>query len=59
VIVNGRRVTKTTTTIRHGDGREETFTEEHRDDNVGGNNGGYLGGGAPGRPAGRGYLGDW
>ena len=59
VIVNGRRVTKTTTTIRHGDGREETFTEEHRDDNVGANNGGYLGGGAPGRPAGRGYLGDW
>lgn len=57
VIVNGQRVTKTTTTIRHGDGREETFTEEHRDDNVGGN-GGYLGGGQP-RAGSRGYLSNW
>lgn len=32
VVIDGRRRTRTTTTIRHADGREETFTDEHVDD---------------------------
>jgi DnaJ family protein B protein 6 len=32
VMINGRRATRTTTTIRHADGREETFTDEHVDE---------------------------
>lgn len=32
VIINGRRSTRTTTTVRHVDGRTETFTDEHTDD---------------------------
>jgi len=40
VIVNGQRVTKTTTTVRHADGTVETNTEEHRDGES--QQGGYL-----------------
>ena len=32
VVIDGRRRTRTTTTIRHADGRVETFTDEHVDD---------------------------
>ena len=31
-MIDGRRKTRTTTTIRHADGRVETFTDEHVDD---------------------------
>lgn len=32
VVIDGRRKTRVTTTIRHADGRVETFTDEHVDD---------------------------
>ena len=32
VVIDGRRVTRATTTVRHADGRVETFTDEHVDD---------------------------
>jgi curved DNA-binding protein CbpA len=32
VVIDGRRRTRATTTIRHADGRVETFTDEHVDD---------------------------
>ena len=32
VVIDGRSRTRTTTTIRHADGRVETFTDEHVDD---------------------------
>ena len=50
VIINGQRKTRTTTTIRHPDGRQETFTDEHEDDGfknarLGGGRSGDLRGG--------------
>ena len=32
VVIDGRRVTRATTTVRHADGRVETFTDEHVDE---------------------------
>lgn len=32
IVKNGRKYTKTTTTIKHPDGRVETHTDEHEDD---------------------------
>uniref|UniRef100_A0A7S2WGG2 Uncharacterized protein n=2 Tax=Rhizochromulina marina TaxID=1034831 RepID=A0A7S2WGG2_9STRA len=40
---SGRRVTKTTTTILHPDGREETTTDEHVDDAPSARRIGHLG----------------
>jgi DnaJ family protein B protein 6 len=48
VVINGQRLTRTTTRIRHADGREETFTDEHKDDGFPGNGFGALGGGGGG-----------
>ena len=48
VVVNGQRLTRTTTRIRHADGREETFTDEHKDDGFPGDAFGTLGGGGGG-----------
>ena len=43
VISNGRRVTRTTTTVRHPDGTTETTTDEQEETGLGGHGGGSAG----------------
>jgi curved DNA-binding protein CbpA len=51
VTVNGKRCTRVTTTIRHADGRVETFTDQHKDEGFPGveREGALPGGGGEGR----------